>query len=47
MSEESESEEDLVEQAHLYKTPGRDPVSCPLNDKKSIRRKADALLMRN
>ena len=47
MSQESESEDDLLEQAHLYKATGRYPKSCALNRKRSIRRKADALLMRN
>ena len=47
MSEESDSENDLLEQAHLYKTTGSYPKSCPLNRKRSIRRKADALLLRD
>ena len=47
MSEESDSESDLLEQAHLYKTTESYPKLCPLNRKRSIRRKADALLLRD
>ena len=39
MSSESESEDDLLEQAYGYKVHGRYPEGCTLNKKRSIRRK--------
>ena len=41
MSSESESEDDLLEQAYGYKVNGRYPEGCTLNKKRSIRRKAE------
>ena len=41
MSNESESEDDLLELAYDYKLNGSYPEGCTLNKKRSIRRKAD------
>ena len=48
MSSESVSEDDLLEQAYDYKVNGRDPEALPaLNKKRSIRRKADTIVLQN
>ena len=46
MSSESESEDDLLEQAYDYKVNGRYPEGCTLNKKRSIRGKWISLFYR-
>ena len=43
------SEDDLLEQAYDYKVNGRDPEAAlpALNKKRSIRRKADTIVLQN
>ena len=47
MFSESESEDDLIEQAYDYKVNGKYPEGCTLNNKRSIRRKADKIVLQN
>ena len=47
MSSKSESEDDLLEQAYDCKVNGRYPEGCTLNKKRSIRRKADKIVLRS
>ena len=47
MSNESESEDDLLELAYDYKLNGSYPEGCTLNKKRSIRRKADTIFVQN
>ena len=49
MCSESESEDNLLEQAYDYKVNGRYPEGCMhmLNKKRSIRRKADNIVLQN
>ena len=47
MSSESESDDDLLEQAYGYKFNGTYPEGCTLNKKRSIRRKAEKLVLVN
>ena len=45
MPSESESDDDLLEQAYGYKVNGTYPEGCTLNKKRSIRRKAEKLVL--
>ena len=47
MSNESESEDDLLELAYDYKLNGSYTEGCTLNKKRSIRRKADTISIQN
>ena len=47
MPSESESDKNLLEQAYGYKVNGTYPEGCTLNKKRSIRRKAEKLVLVN
>ena len=47
MPSESESDDDLLEQAYGYKVYGTYPEGCTLNKKRTIRRKAEKLVLVN
>ena len=47
MLSESESEDDLLAQAYDYKVNGKYAEGCKLNKKRSIRRKADKIVLQN
>lgn len=43
----SEDDFDLIEQAYAYKSSGSYPEGCTANQKRSIRRKASMMILRN
>ena len=47
MSDHDSDEDDLLEQAYIFRTTGKYPEGCTTNKKRSIRRKAEKLVLRN
>ena len=47
MLDHDSDEDDLLEQAYIFRTTGKYPEGCTTNKKRSIRRNAEKLVLRN